>query len=165
MVTTLFVRFLVLVVSIAVLVLVLDRSLRYRISPLDQPSQHRNDPFQVGLANPIQFRIDRLERNQYIVNCSAFQSRTTRNLEKPILVFQALLAVAFVRLSLNPAVLSYQVREHLASGALVTVLDDYEPPPLQLNLVHREGRYASSKARAFLDLAIERLRAEPALAG
>lgn len=61
--------------------------------------------------------------------------------------------------------LSYQVREHLASGALVTVLDDYEPPPLQLNLVHREGRYASSKARAFLDLAIERLRAEPALAG
>ncbi len=60
--------------------------------------------------------------------------------------------------------LNYQVLEHLASGALVTVLDDYEPPPLKLNLVHREGRYASSKARAFMDLAIERLRAEPALA-
>ena len=56
----LFVRFLVLVLSIAVLVL--DRSLRYRISPLDQPSQHRNDPLQIGLANQIPFRIDRIER-------------------------------------------------------------------------------------------------------
>ena len=61
--------------------------------------------------------------------------------------------------------LSYQVRAHLHSGALVSVLDDYSPPPLPLHLVHREGRYASSKARAFLDLAIERLRAEPALNG
>jgi DNA-binding transcriptional LysR family regulator len=61
--------------------------------------------------------------------------------------------------------LSYQVSAHLASGALVSVLDDYSPPPLPLNLLHREGRYASSKARAFLDLAIERLRAEPALSG
>ncbi|MBB2487522.1 LysR family transcriptional regulator [Mitsuaria sp. WAJ17] len=59
--------------------------------------------------------------------------------------------------------LSYQVREHLASGALVTLLDDYAPAPLQLNLVHREGRYASSKVRSFMDLAIQRLRAEPAL--
>ena len=49
----LFVRFLVLVLSIAVLVLVLDRSLRYRISSLDESIQHRHDPFQVGLANPI----------------------------------------------------------------------------------------------------------------
>ncbi|MBH9576253.1 LysR substrate-binding domain-containing protein [Inhella proteolytica] len=60
--------------------------------------------------------------------------------------------------------LSYQVREHLQSGRLVEVLADHAPPPLPLHLVHREGRYASSKARAFLDLAIERLRAEPALA-
>jgi hypothetical protein len=40
-------------ISLSIAVLVLDRSLRYRISPLDQPSQHRHDPFQVGLANPI----------------------------------------------------------------------------------------------------------------
>jgi hypothetical protein len=56
----LFVRFLVLLLSIAVLVL--DRSFRYRISPLDQPSQYPNDPLQIGLANQIQFRIDRIER-------------------------------------------------------------------------------------------------------
>jgi len=60
--------------------------------------------------------------------------------------------------------LSYQVRDHLQSGALVSVLDDFALPPLPLHLVHREGRYASTKARAFLDLAIQRLRAEPALA-
>ncbi len=60
--------------------------------------------------------------------------------------------------------LSYQLREHLESGALVEVLADHALPPLPLHLVHREGRYASSKARAFLDLAMERLRAEPALA-
>ena len=32
-----------------------------------------------------------------------------------------------------------------------------------VHVVHREGRHASHKARAFLDLAIERLRAHPAL--
>jgi len=32
-----------------------------------------------------------------------------------------------------------------------------------VHVLHREGRHASAKARAFLDLAIERLRANPAL--
>ncbi|MFO1253458.1 MAG: LysR substrate-binding domain-containing protein [Inhella sp.] len=73
------------------------------------------------------------------------------------------LATALSGLGLT-RLLSYQVREHLQSGALVEVLADHAPPTLPLHLVHREGRYASSKARAFLDLAIERLRAEPALA-
>jgi hypothetical protein len=30
-------------------------------------------------------------------------------------------------------------------------------------VVHREGRHATQKVRAFVDLAIERLRADPAL--
>jgi Putative transposase len=97
----LFVLLLVLVLSIAVLVLVLDRSLRYRFSLLDQPSQHRHDPFQIGFANPIQFGIYRLERNEHIVNCSAFQSRTTSDLEKSILVFQALLPITLGNVEWN----------------------------------------------------------------
>jgi DNA-binding transcriptional LysR family regulator len=60
-------------------------------------------------------------------------------------------------------VLSYQIADALKSGALVTVLERFEPPPLPVHLLHREGRYASKKARAFLDLAIERLRANPTL--
>jgi len=31
--------------------------------------------------------------------------------------------------------------------------------------VHREGQHASKKARAFIDLVVERLRANPALGG
>ncbi len=59
--------------------------------------------------------------------------------------------------------LSYQVAEQLRDGQLKTVLTEFEPTPLPVHLVHREGRYASQKARAFLDLALERLRANPAL--
>ena len=60
-------------------------------------------------------------------------------------------------------VLSYQVAEYLRDGRLKTVLSEFEPAVLPVNLVHREGRHATRKARAFLDLAIERLRANPAL--
>jgi DNA-binding transcriptional LysR family regulator len=59
--------------------------------------------------------------------------------------------------------LSYQVADELRNGQLKVVLSAFETPPLPLHLVHREGRHASQKARAFLDLAIERLRANPAL--
>jgi DNA-binding transcriptional LysR family regulator len=51
----------------------------------------------------------------------------------------------------------------LRDGQLKIVLSEFEPPPLPVHLVHREGRHASQKARAFLDLAIERLRANPSL--
>ena len=60
-------------------------------------------------------------------------------------------------------VLSYQVAEHLRSGQLQTVLPDYEPPPLPVHVVHREGRQAPQRVRAFLDLAIERLRQDATL--
>jgi DNA-binding transcriptional LysR family regulator len=59
--------------------------------------------------------------------------------------------------------LSYQVAEPLRDGRLKTVLTEFEPAALPVHLVHREGRHASKKARAFLDLALERLRANPAL--
>lgn len=59
--------------------------------------------------------------------------------------------------------LSYQVADQLRDGLLKTVLSEFEPPALPVHLVHREGRHASQKARTFLDLAIDRLRANPAL--
>jgi DNA-binding transcriptional LysR family regulator len=59
--------------------------------------------------------------------------------------------------------LSYQVAEHLGARKLQTVLTDYEPTPLPVHVVHREGRQASHRVRAFIDLAIERLRNDPAL--
>ena len=59
--------------------------------------------------------------------------------------------------------LSYQVADHVRDGRLRIVLADCEPPALPVHLVHREGRHVSRKARAFLDLAIARLRAHPVL--
>lgn len=56
-------------------------------------------------------------------------------------------------------VLSYQIGEHLVAGRLQTVLADFEQEPLPIHIVHPEGRRASAKVRAFIDLAAERLRA------
>ena len=59
--------------------------------------------------------------------------------------------------------LSYQVAPQLAAGALMTVLENYEPAPQPIHIVHREGRYATAKIRAFVDLMAQRLRADRAL--
>ena len=60
-------------------------------------------------------------------------------------------------------VLSYQIAPHLKAGKLERVLQNYEPPPLPIHVVHREGRHAAQKARAFVDLAVERLRSDASL--
>lgn len=54
--------------------------------------------------------------------------------------------------------MSYQVDALVRSGALRLLLVPFELPPIPVHLVHREGRHASHKARAFIDLAVERLR-------
>ncbi|MEO8001948.1 MAG: LysR family transcriptional regulator [Arenimonas sp.] len=59
--------------------------------------------------------------------------------------------------------LSYQIAEFLKDGQLKTVLGECESDLLPIHVVHREGRHASQKARAFIDLAVERLRANKSL--
>lgn len=59
--------------------------------------------------------------------------------------------------------LSYQVAAQVRSGALQAVLEDFESAPLPVHVVHHEGRRATQKVRAFVDLAVERLRGDPAL--
>jgi DNA-binding transcriptional LysR family regulator len=61
--------------------------------------------------------------------------------------------------------LSYQIAPHVRAGRLKPVLQGFEPAPLPVHVVHREGRRASTKLRAFIDFAVERLRADPALNG
>ena len=60
--------------------------------------------------------------------------------------------------------MSYQVAAHLAAGRLRRVLATYEPPPLPIHVIHLEGRQASAKVRGFVELLVDRLRAETALA-
>lgn len=59
--------------------------------------------------------------------------------------------------------MSYQVAPLLAAGKLKVVLSEFESPKVPIHIVHREGRHASAKMRAFIDLMAERLRAEPSL--
>ena len=59
--------------------------------------------------------------------------------------------------------LSYQIAPHVADGRLETLLSDFEQPKIPIHVIHREGRYASAKIRSFVDLMVDRLRAEKAL--
>jgi DNA-binding transcriptional LysR family regulator len=56
-------------------------------------------------------------------------------------------------------VLSYQVASALRDGALVLALQEFEPAPLPVNLVHVGQRLLPLKLRAFLDFATPRLKA------
>src|SRR5512143_3685415 len=60
--------------------------------------------------------------------------------------------------------MSYQVADHLAAGRLERLLAAREPPPLPIHVIHVEGRQASAKVRGFVDLLVDRLRSNPALA-
>ena len=73
-------------------------------------------------------------------------------------IHAALLGFAVTRL------MSYQVAAHLAAGRLKRVLAAYEPPPLPIHVMHLHGRQASAKVRTFVDLLVDRLRADAALA-
>ena len=59
--------------------------------------------------------------------------------------------------------LSYQVEPALAAGRLVTVLDAHMEKPLPIHVIHAEGRRAAAKVRSFVDMAVDRLRANPLL--
>lgn len=59
--------------------------------------------------------------------------------------------------------LSYQIGRALMDGDLQTVLSEFEDAPLPVHVVHPEGRRASAKVRAFVDLAVDRLRANQSI--
>lgn len=58
---------------------------------------------------------------------------------------------------------SYQVRAHLASGALVEVLPQCPPTSMPISLVYPQGRLGSPKVKAFADWLTALLAAQPDL--
>jgi DNA-binding transcriptional LysR family regulator len=54
--------------------------------------------------------------------------------------------------------LHYQVRDAVAAGSLQIILDDFEPEPLPVNLVHAARGQMPLKMHRFLDFAAPRLR-------
>lgn len=59
--------------------------------------------------------------------------------------------------------LSYQVAPQLADGRLEILLEDFEPAPRPIHIIHREGRYASATVRSFIDYMAEHLRGDAIL--
>ncbi|HZN26752.1 MAG TPA: LysR family transcriptional regulator [Burkholderiales bacterium] len=57
--------------------------------------------------------------------------------------------------------ISYSIAAQLEAGSLKTVLPQYEPPALPIHVIRQEGRHASAKVRAFMELLVERLRENP----
>ncbi|HUJ58818.1 MAG TPA: LysR family transcriptional regulator [Kofleriaceae bacterium] len=55
-------------------------------------------------------------------------------------------------------VLSYQVAAELRGGALARVLEAFEPPALPVHVVYSGGGALTAKVRAFVDVAVPRLR-------
>lgn len=60
-------------------------------------------------------------------------------------------------------VLSYQIGPCLKDGSLLSILQDFAPAPIPIHVVHSHGRKASAKIRAFVDMAVDTLRADPFL--
>lgn len=75
---------------------------------------------------------------------------------------EAAIATAVAGLGLA-RVLHYQIGPALLEDKLRIVLADYEEPPLPIHVLHPEGRHAPAKVRAFVDLAVARLRANSLL--
>jgi DNA-binding transcriptional LysR family regulator len=57
----------------------------------------------------------------------------------------------------------FLVADAVKSGAMRVLLHNHETAPLPVHVVHREGRHPTQKVRAFVDLAVQALRAEPLL--
>ncbi len=55
-------------------------------------------------------------------------------------------------------VLSYMVDHLVRAGALRTVLEACEPPPIPVHVVHPAGSHLPLRTRLFLDLAVASLR-------
>ena len=72
---------------------------------------------------------------------------------------EAAIATAVAGLALT-RVLQYQIGPALSEGKLQIVLAGHEEPPLPIHVLYAEGRQAPAKVRAFVDLAVARLRAK-----
>lgn len=61
-------------------------------------------------------------------------------------------------ISLQPR---YSVQAHLASGALVSLLDDWQPKRLGVHAIYGTRKQMSPLLRSFLDLLVERMAGDP----
>ncbi len=97
---------------------------------------------------------------RFTVNGHAFAQRVQprlRSTSNEAAIVAAVEGLGIARL------LSYQVAALVRSGALVPVLESFEPGDLPIHVVHHEGRRATQKVRGFIDGVVQALRADPSL--
>jgi DNA-binding transcriptional LysR family regulator len=56
--------------------------------------------------------------------------------------------------------LTYQVKDQLADGTLVPVLEQFAPPPLPTRIIYPTRDRMAVKSRAFIDFIVPRIRAQ-----
>lgn len=79
-----------------------------------------------------------------------------------LVINQNAAAVRAAKLGLGLSrLMSYQVTDAIEEGTLLRVLRDFETEALPVHVVHLQGRRANAKTRAFVDLAVQRLRENP----
>ncbi|WP_430388287.1 LysR family transcriptional regulator [Blastomonas fulva] len=110
-----------------------------------------------------------LQKHQIIVSTTSWASLDWRfgGAQKPVVriaprlsfnTYGAVMKATLLSWGLSRP-LSYQIGQALMEGDLQTILPEFEEDPLPVHVVHPEGRRASAKVRAFVDLAVDRLRA------
>ncbi|HKO50846.1 MAG TPA: LysR substrate-binding domain-containing protein [Polyangiaceae bacterium] len=60
-------------------------------------------------------------------------------------------------------VLSYQAASDVKAGRLRVILNEFEPKPIPIHVIHREPKQALTRVRAFVDFAVAELRENPLL--
>jgi len=55
-------------------------------------------------------------------------------------------------------VLSYMAASELKAGRLQVILREFEAKPIPIHVIHREGKHAAARVRAFVDFAVAELR-------
>lgn len=56
----------------------------------------------------------------------------------------------------------YRVRDQIAAGELVSVLDDFPPPPMEVSILYPQSRHLTSRVRVFIDWLTDVFRAAEA---
>jgi hypothetical protein len=51
----------------------------------------------------------------------------------------------------------------LKAGRLRVILSEFEPEAIPIHVIHREGKHAAARVRAFVDFTVDRLRRHPLL--
>ncbi|MEH6443305.1 MAG: LysR family transcriptional regulator [Oceanospirillaceae bacterium] len=120
-----------------------------KIDPIIQPRDIANVPCIIftGLSHGGNWHLHQAEKTHSIP------------VKGPLICNNITAALSVVKESLGLGMfLSYQVEKELEKGELRTVLAEFEPPPLEVNVVYSHTKLMSTRTRYFVDWVTHELR-------